>query len=72
MLMAINGYYNGNTIVLEEDVALSEGQKVIVTILDASPPKNPINLNQYMGRGEKMFSADAQDYIKELRKNDRL
>ena len=72
MLMAVNGYYNGSNIILEEDVPLSEGQKVIVTILDAVPPKNNINLNNYMGRGKKMFSTDAHDYIKELRKNDRL
>ena len=72
MLMAVNGYYNGSNIILEEDVPLSEGQKVIVTILDAVPPKNNINLNNYMGRGKKMFSTDAQDYIKALRKNDRL
>ena len=72
MLMAVNGYYNGSNIILEEDVPLSEGQKVIVTILDAVPPKNNINLNNCMGRGKKMFSTDAQDYIKELRKNDRL
>ena len=58
MLMAVNGYYNGSNIILEEDVPLS--------------PKNNINLNNYMGRGKKMFSTDAQDYIKELRKNDRL
>lgn len=72
MLMAVNGYYNGNNIILEEDVPLSEGQRVIVTILDAALPKAPINLEQYMGRGEKMFSTDAQDYIKELREHDRL
>ena len=71
MLMAVNGYYNGSNIILEEDVPLSEGQKVIVTILDAVPPKNNINLNNYMGRGKKMFYTYAQDYIKELRKNDR-
>lgn len=71
MLMAVNGYYNGNNIILEEDVPLSEGQKVIVTILDTVPPQNNINLDKYMGKGKKMFTTDAQDYIKELRRTDK-
>lgn len=31
-----------------------------------------INLKKYIGRGEKMFQADAQDYIKEMRSDERL
>lgn len=29
------------------------------------------NLRRYMGRGEKMFYSDAQEYIRELRNCDR-
>ena len=73
MLSAVKGYYNGNQIVIEEDVQLSVGQEVIVTILEMKKPqKKKIDLKKYMGRGEKMFQTDAQDYIRELRDNDRI
>lgn len=49
------------------------GQEVIVTILDMpEKKKKSINLEKYMGRGKKMFTDDAQEYVKELRSNDRL
>lgn len=73
MLTAVKGYYNGNQIVMEEDIQLSTGQEVIVTILETpKQSKKKINLKKYMGRGEKMFQTDAQDYIKELRDSDRV
>lgn len=73
MLTAVKGYYNGNQIVMEEDIQLSTGQEVIVTILETpKQSKKKIDLKKYMGRGEKMFQTDAQDYIKELRDSDRV
>lgn len=73
MLTAVKGYYNGKQIVMEEDMQLSAGQEVIVTVLEMKKqPKKKIDLKKYIGRGEKMFQNDAQDYIKELRENDRI
>ena len=73
MLTSVKGYYNGNQIVMEEDIQLSTGQEVIVTILETpKQSKKKIDLKKYMGRGEKMFQTDAQDYIKELRDSDRV
>ena len=72
MLAAVNGYYNGDSIVLEEEVSLEKGQKVIVTILDAKQKKERIDLEHYIGRGKKMLYSDAQDYVRELRENDRI
>ena len=73
MLAAVKGYYDGNQIVIDEDVDLSVGQEVIVTILEKQKQANKkVDLRKYMGRGEKMFRTDAQDYIRELRDNDRL
>lgn len=75
MLAAVNGYYNGDNIVLEEDVSLKKGQRVIVTILEHNhymQKKEPIDLEHYIGRGKKMFHSDAQDYVRELRENDRM
>lgn len=73
MLAAVKGYYNGKQIVMNEDVKLADGQEVIVTILEMqNKAKKTIDLKKYMGRGEKMFQTDAQDYIKELRGSDRV
>ena len=73
MLAAVKGYYNGKQIVMNEDVKLADGQEVIVTILEMqNKAKKTIDLKKYMGRGEKMFQTDAQDYIKELRDSDRV
>jgi len=73
MLAAVKGYYNGNHIVINEDISLNTGQEVIVTILDTqNVPEKKIDLKKYMGRGEKMFHTDAQDYIREMRDSERL
>lgn len=73
MLAAVRGYYNGKQIVMDEDVNLAAGQEVIITILEMqNKEKKKIDLKKYMGRGEKMFQTDAQDYIKELRDSDRV
>lgn len=73
MLAAVKGYYNGSHIVINEDIGLSAGQEVIVTILDTqSVPEKKIDLKKYMGRGGKMFHSDAQDYIREMRDSDRI
>lgn len=73
MMSAVKGYYDGKQIVINEDAKMSIGQEVIITILDMPRKKKKrIDLEKYMGRGKKMFTQDAQDYVKELRDNDRL
>ena len=73
MLTAISGYYNGSYIVVEGNVALTKGQKVIITLdLPQSAEQKKVDLSGFMGRGEKMFTSDAADYVKELRKDDRI
>ncbi len=73
MLATVKGYYNGNHIVISENVNLNIGQEVMITILDTeSVPKKKIDLKKYMGKGEKMFQTDAQDYIKEMRSDERI
>lgn len=72
MIAVANGFYDGNSIILDEKVQLTEGQKVIVTFEVSDEVKKEVDLSKYMGRGEKMFHTDAQEYVKELRKNDRI
>ena len=72
MLTSIEGYYDGRQIVMDEHVALREGQRVIITILEPveDRAKRTVNLTKYMGRGDKMFSGDVDDYVKGLRADD--
>lgn len=73
MLATVKGYYNGNHIVISENVSLNIGQEVMVTILDTqSAPDKNIDLKKYRGRGKKMFQTDVQDYIKEIRSDERI
>ncbi len=75
MLKAVNGYYNGSYIVLNEDIPIQKGQKVIITLdidVNVNQENKSIDLAKYMGRGPKMFNGEANDFIRELRDNDRL
>ena len=73
MLTAVNGYYNGSYIVINEDIPIQKGQKVIITLdVNANQENKSIDLTKYMGRGPKMFNGDANEFIRELRDNDRL
>ena len=73
MLTAISGYYNGNYIVTDGNVALKKGQKVIITLdIPDEEIAKKVDLSSFMGRGEKMFTTDAGEYVKELRKDDRI
>lgn len=77
MMTSISGYYDGNEIVMDELVNLLEGQRVIITILDPMPTnynqqKRTVNLDKYVGRGQKMFSGNIEAYVKGLRTDDRI
>ena len=72
---SVSGYYDGTGIIMDEEVSMTVGQKVIITILSQQEPEKPashIQLEKYMGRGEKMFSMDAGEYVKGLRFDDRI
>ncbi len=74
-MVAVRGIIQGNTVVVEdEDIQRYDGKDVIVTILDYpyKQQKKKIDLKKYMGRGEKMFQSDAQEYIREMRNNERI
>ncbi len=75
MLTAVSGHYDGQEIVLDEKIELQTGQKLMITILDSfvvTPAKKQVELKSFMGRGPKMFTEDAAEYVRELRSNDRV
>ena len=41
MLTAVSGYYDGNGIVMDEEISMSVGQRVIITILENTPEYHP-------------------------------
>ena len=74
MYDAVSGYYDGKKIVMDEEIELMTGQRVIITILEhtAKKPGRKTNLSKYVGRGPKLFHEDAAQYVKGLRADDRL
>lgn len=73
-MTSVKGRYDGFHIIPDEEIALKTGQQPIITVFD--PPEPPVSatesldLSRYMGRGEKMFHTDAQEYVTKLRAND--
>lgn len=83
MLSAVKGYYDGNHIVISEDDRknLNAGDEVIVTILDkinekkvetrAEKRRRFIDLEEFVCHSGRS-TEEIEEYIKEMRSNDRL
>mgnify|MGYP002869734107 CR=1 FL=1 len=76
MLEAVTAVYNGgNVFIMDENLSLQTGQRVIITVLDEGRPADkPIDISKYSGSAGNMFgSTEAIDeYVRGLRDNDRL
>ncbi len=51
---------------------INENPNEQVGVSPASLKEKTRNLRKYMYRGEKMIEGDAQDYVNQLRENDRF
>lgn len=73
-MLAVKGIVQGDSIILEnEDIRKFNGKDVIVTILDfpyQEKEKKKIDLDKYVIPTDRGINAD--EYIRELRANDRL
>ena len=58
MLAAVNGYIEGNSVVVKESVANWQGRNVIVTILD-SKRNDQIAEDSIKDKGERVLAAKA-------------
>lgn len=74
MLAAVKGIIQGNTVVIEdEDMKEYDGAEVVVTLLDypkAKKKKAPIDWDSLVKPSERGKNVD--EYMKEMRENDRL
>lgn len=73
MLAQVKGIVRGNTVIVEDDDILGyEGKEVIVTFLDYAEKKTdkPFDIKQFVNPTERGNCAD--DYVRELRDNDRF
>ena len=70
--LEIMGSFDGRYIIPDNDVHLSAGQKILVTIHDAVDKREGIDLDKYINHGEKLFPSDAEKYIRELRNEERI
>lgn len=71
-MMAVKGYYNGSNIVLDEQVEMTAGQKLMV-IIETSQPESKhkgIDLDKYVTPTER--GKHVEEYMKEMRGNDRI
>ena len=75
MMATVTATYDGNSFVTDEKMTIPIGQRAVITFIDtASIERKNIDLTKYMGRGKKHFhdSTEIDNYIKELRTDDRL
>ena len=71
MLAAVKGYYDGTQIVMDENMNLKAGQEVIVTVLDMQKKaRKEIDWDSFVIPSER--GKDVDEYMKEMRENDRL
>lgn len=69
-MLAVNGYYNGSTIVLDKEVELIKGQRVLVVLETTSTKRKKIDLDKYVTPTERGQNVEA--YMEEMRGNDRI
>lgn len=73
-MLAVKGIIKGNTVIADgDDIRDYDGKDVIVTILDyplRQLQRGNLNLDRFVKPSERGSNAD--EYIKELRANDRV
>ena len=80
MMMAVEATFDGTNFIMDEQLELAAGQKVIIMLLNddqsvkKTEKKKDIDLDKYIGRGRKMFSSTSEidEYVRGLRDYDRL
>lgn len=69
-MLAVSGYFDGSTIVLDKEVKMIKGQKLLVVLETPKSKRKRIDLDQYVTPTERGQNVDA--YMEEMRGNDRI
>lgn len=69
-MLAINGYYNGSTIILDKEVEMTKGQRVLVVLETPHTKRKRIDLDKYVTPTER--GKNVETYMEEMRGNDRI
>ena len=75
MVTAVEATFDGTNFIMDEQLDLTVGQRVVIMMMNdrrdmkKSQKKKDIDLDQYIGRGRKMFSTTSEidDYVRGLR-----
>lgn len=74
MLAAVKGIVQGNTVVIkDDDIREYDGAEVVVTVLNYAKRENkkePVDWDSFVIPSERGKNVD--EYMKEMRENDRL
>ncbi|MBQ9209810.1 MAG: hypothetical protein IJ149_09590 [Oscillospiraceae bacterium] len=70
MLQAVGGYYNGDRIVMDEELPLSVGERVIITVIGKGSKGTMKDISRFKGCIKKL-PVDATEYIRSMRDDDR-
>lgn len=73
MLAAVKGRVQGNTVLIDEDIRAYDGAEVIVTLLNSPQNevrKTSVDWDSFVIPSER--GQNVEEYMKEMRENDRL
>lgn len=68
-MLAVNGYYNGMNIVLDKEIDMEKGQRLLV-VLETPKKEKKIDLDKYVTTTER--GRNVESYMEEMRTGDRV
>ncbi|MCR5124171.1 MAG: hypothetical protein K6B43_03145 [Treponema sp.] len=78
-MTSIRGYYDGNSVVVTDNIPIKANQQVIVTLLDEEYTQQRRKftrkeLDDFVGSGMNICpkGVDAHDFVKSMRSEDRV
>lgn len=69
-MLAVNGYYDGSAIVLDKEIEMVKGQRLMVVLETTRTKRKKVDLDQYVTPTERGENVEA--YMEEMRGNDRV
>lgn len=64
-MLAVNGYYDGSAIVLDKEIEMVKGQRLMVVLETTRTKRKKVDLDQYVTPTERGENVEA--YMEEMR-----